>query len=175
MRQHIFFGTILIGILALSGCVQTRAYLEDRERVDQDLPGMRGFAAEEQAPRKKTRKVIVLEVSEKTRAGAGTSLPGRTLVQTVPASDGEEIRTPTGTLPGFSGEALLPPASALPVQYKVEKDDTLQKIAKKFYGSYSRWTVIYDANRDVIKDPNFLKPGTVLTIRPLEVKAPAAE
>ncbi|MBF0595345.1 MAG: LysM peptidoglycan-binding domain-containing protein, partial [Candidatus Omnitrophica bacterium] len=55
-------------------------------------------------------------------------------------------------------------AADKPVEYKVEKDDTLQKISKKVYGSYSKWTKIYDANKDVIKDPNRLKPGITLKI-----------
>ena len=48
--------------------------------------------------------------------------------------------------------------------YTVVKDDTLQKIAKKVYGSYGKWTKIYDANKDKIKNPNFVKPGTVIMI-----------
>ena len=48
------------------------------------------------------------------------------------------------------------------------KDDTLQKISKKVYGSHGKWTKIYDANKDKIKNPNFVKPGTVITIPPLE-------
>ncbi len=50
------------------------------------------------------------------------------------------------------------------VNYKVEKDDTLQKISKKFYGCYSKWPRIYKANKSQIKDPNFLKPGIILKI-----------
>lgn len=49
-------------------------------------------------------------------------------------------------------------------EYIVAKDDTLQKIAKKFYGSYSKWSKIYDANKDVIKNPDILVPGIKLRI-----------
>ncbi len=48
--------------------------------------------------------------------------------------------------------------------YTVQKDDTLQKIAKKVFGSYGKWYKIYEANKEKIKNPNVLKPGTVLTI-----------
>ena len=48
--------------------------------------------------------------------------------------------------------------------YTVLKDDTLQKIAKKYYGSYGAWMKIYKANKEKIKNPNLLKAGTVLTI-----------
>lgn len=49
-------------------------------------------------------------------------------------------------------------------EYKVKKGDTLSHIAKNFYGKASRWTVIYEANSNKIKDPSRLKPGTVLII-----------
>ncbi len=48
--------------------------------------------------------------------------------------------------------------------YTVQKDDTLQKISKKLFGTYAKWYKIYKANKDKIENPNILKPGTVLTI-----------
>jgi len=48
--------------------------------------------------------------------------------------------------------------------YTVQKDDTLQKISKKVFGSYGKWYKIYEANKDKIKNPNVLQPGTVLNI-----------
>ena len=48
--------------------------------------------------------------------------------------------------------------------YTVQKDDTLQKISKKLFGSYGKWYKIYEANKNKIKNPNLLKPGMVLTI-----------
>lgn len=48
--------------------------------------------------------------------------------------------------------------------YTVVKGDCLWNIAKKFYGSGSKYTVIYNANRDKISNPNLIYPGQVLTI-----------
>ena len=49
--------------------------------------------------------------------------------------------------------------------YTVVKGDCLWNIAKKFYGSGSKYTVIYNANRDIIGgNPNLIYPGQVLTI-----------
>lgn len=48
--------------------------------------------------------------------------------------------------------------------YTVVKGDCLWNIAKKYYGDGSKYTVIYDANRDKIKNPNLIYPGQVLTI-----------
>ena len=48
--------------------------------------------------------------------------------------------------------------------YTVVKGDCLWNIAKKFYGNGSKYTVIYNANTDKIKNPNLIYPGQVLTI-----------
>ena len=48
--------------------------------------------------------------------------------------------------------------------YTVVKGDCLWNIAKKYYGNGSKYTVIYNANRDKIKNPNLIYPGQVLTI-----------
>lgn len=48
--------------------------------------------------------------------------------------------------------------------YKVVKGDCLWNIAKKFYGDGSEYIVIYNANKDKIKNPNLIYPGQVLTI-----------
>jgi nucleoid-associated protein YgaU len=46
----------------------------------------------------------------------------------------------------------------------VQRGDSLSKIAKQFYGDASEWRRIYEANRDLIKDPNLIQPGWKLTI-----------
>ena len=57
------------------------------------------------------------------------------------------------------------PAPAASQTYTVEKGDCLWNIARRFYGNGSKYTVIYDANRDVIGgNPNLIYPGQVLTI-----------
>jgi nucleoid-associated protein YgaU len=53
---------------------------------------------------------------------------------------------------------------AAPRTYVVQKGDTLSKIAKKFYGATTEWRLIYEANRDQIKDPDLIQPGWSLTI-----------
>jgi nucleoid-associated protein YgaU len=46
----------------------------------------------------------------------------------------------------------------------VVEGDTLTKIARKFYGSSSRWEDILNANRDVMKDEKSLVVGSTLKI-----------
>lgn len=48
--------------------------------------------------------------------------------------------------------------------YVVKKGDHLSKIAKKYYGDSTKWTKIYEANKDSIKDPNQLQIGQKLVI-----------
>ena len=48
--------------------------------------------------------------------------------------------------------------------YTVEAADCLWNIAYEVYGTGTRWTVIYEANRDTIRDPGMIHIGQVLTI-----------
>lgn len=41
----------------------------------------------------------------------------------------------------------------------VKKGDCLWNIAKKYYGSGSKYTKIYEANKSIIKNPNLIYPG----------------
>jgi NitT/TauT family transport system substrate-binding protein len=59
-----------------------------------------------------------------------------------------------------------PTATATQV-YIVKSGDTLSKLAERFYNSVSKWEKIYEANRDTLKNPNYIFIGMKLTI-PLE-------
>ena len=48
--------------------------------------------------------------------------------------------------------------------YTVKKGDCLWSIAKKFYGDGSKYTLIYNANKTKIKNPNLIQTGQVLII-----------
>jgi LysM repeat protein len=57
------------------------------------------------------------------------------------------------------------PAPTSAQSYTVKKGDCLWNIAKKYYGSGSKYSVIYNANRSIIGgNPNLIYPGQVLTI-----------
>lgn len=60
-----------------------------------------------------------------------------------------------------------PPQTATVDYYEIVSGDTLSAIAKKFYGNGSLYGKIFDANREVIKDPNKIYPGQKIRI-PLE-------
>jgi nucleoid-associated protein YgaU len=48
--------------------------------------------------------------------------------------------------------------------YVVVKGDSLSKIAKREYGDAKKWRTIYEANKDLIKDPDLIYPGQTLKI-----------
>ncbi len=60
------------------------------------------------------------------------------------------------------------PASEIPAPeaqyYVIESGDTLGGIAKEFLGSASRYPEIFEANREVIQDPNKIFPGQKIRI-----------
>jgi hypothetical protein len=56
------------------------------------------------------------------------------------------------------------PAPTTNKTYTVQQGDCLWNIAKKFYGNGSKYTVIYNANKDKIKNPNLIYKGQVLVI-----------
>ena len=71
---------------------------------------------------------------------------------------------------GSSSTAPSPPAapggSNAPTarMYIVQSGDSLSKIAKKFYGDANSWRRIYEANKDVVKNPDLIQPGWKLQI-----------
>lgn len=163
------------------GAVTTRTYVEDKERVDQQMEGgnfgylMGTPVPEDRSNFRKTRRVYVVEVTKNPEVEAEdieVPAPARQPEPSVdiPAQEttqepewGRPIAIPPIEDVEFEEE---PQAQGEPsyVDYTVEKNDTLQKISKKFYDSYSKWPKIQEANKDVIKNPNQIKPGMTLRI-----------
>ena len=87
-----------------------------------------------------------------------------------------QISIPKGAAAGASTPAFTGPAIAAaskaaggtaaggPRVHKVEKGDTLSAISKKYYGNANKYMKIFEANRDVLTDPDKIKPGQQLTI-----------
>ena len=48
--------------------------------------------------------------------------------------------------------------------YEIVSGDTLGAIAKRYYGKASMYTKIFEANRDIIEDPNKIYPGQKIRI-----------
>jgi nucleoid-associated protein YgaU len=164
-----FLTLILATIFLFSGCV-VRTYSVQKERADLDLnAGNRGFlAGKSDGPAtvaKTTRETKVVEVEVFPLI--------RSLKREKPVSGGKQLQ-PIEPVAGEINESkpVLAQAGA-EQEYKVQENDTLQKIAQKFYGTMHKWTRIYEANKDQLKGPDKIKPGQVLKI-PADSKTPAA-
>jgi nucleoid-associated protein YgaU len=48
--------------------------------------------------------------------------------------------------------------------HEVKSGETLSKIAKQYYGDASLYMTIFEANKDILKDPNLIKVGQKLRI-----------
>jgi nucleoid-associated protein YgaU len=48
----------------------------------------------------------------------------------------------------------------------VQKGDSLSKIAKQELGDANAWKKIFEANRDVLEDPDKIFPGQTLKLPP---------
>jgi nucleoid-associated protein YgaU len=164
-----------VGFLLVSGygCgIKARTYVAERERVDQANTGNAGYVKGQGGSMagRPTRKIYVVEFEREKKA---PKKPASKPVAAAPASQPamETTGAAVTETPEAAGAAVASAETAVVTasdgkitQYTVQKDDTLQKISKKVYNSYGQWTKIYEANKDKIKNPNFVKPGTVLTI-----------
>lgn len=64
-------------------------------------------------------------------------------------------------------KAPPPPPEEEPAKdefYEIVSGDTLGGVAKKFYGKASAYMKIFEANRDIISDPNKIYPGQKIRI-----------
>ncbi len=183
MLQRIFLGII---VLALAGCgVSAKSYVQVKERLDQEPAGNAGYfmggpkEGTAQTERRKTRRVYVMEFSKENAIQDEDTTTASTTTRTVetytpPPPEPEPAPRRRIELPSFddadsrASEPSKPSGPTSAVEYTIEKNDTMQKIAKKFYDSYSKWPKIYEANKDRIPDPNNIKPGITITIPPLE-------
>jgi len=153
---------VLTSSLALSGCV-ARTYNLTRDRVDQELTstsGNRGYImgnAPEPKERKTTRTTRVFEVelgpSDKTKVPCPATTPLASGRYDEPSMIQESQSDAQNQDENLGSE-----------KYTVAKNDTLQKISKKFYGTTKRWMKIYEANKDVLSGPDKLYAGQVLNI-----------
>ena len=80
----------------------------------------------------------------------------------------DKKRDDADDMPDFSdvqsGASSTAPAAEVHETYEVKSGDSLSKIAKRVYGDAKAWQAIFDANKDILKDPNKIYPGQKLKI-----------
>jgi len=157
-------------VFILSGCV-VRSYQVTKDRVDQNISeGNRGYMkgqppAGSEKERKMTRTTEVVEIELRSPIKFEQKAKVKT---TAPEKQITEV---------FGNQGYITQSDALAVQeaepvsseenfekYTVEKNDTLQKISQKFYGTTKKWAKIYEANKDILSSPNRVYPGQVINI-----------
>ncbi len=168
MKRVFVFLAVAILIVSLAGCsVNTK--LIERERVDQQISGNRGYFMGTPPPegeRKATKKYYEVQVE----------FPSVTEESRVPKKAAQEE---PATAPAVNYDASAPQGETIITDieieekeeltdYTVQKGDTLQKISMKFFGTTKNWKKIFDANRDILKSPDRVRPGMVLKIPRLE-------
>lgn len=72
----------------------------------------------------------------------------------------------------FQRESLPAAPPGAPPQVVVQPGNNLWRIARQVYGRGTRFTVIYAANREQIRDPRLIYPGQVFALP--GASAPAA-
>jgi len=61
-------------------------------------------------------------------------------------------------------DVVAPPQTVEVEYYEIQKGDSLWKIAKTFYGDGNKYNLIFEANKEVIKDPDLIYPGQMIRI-----------
>ena len=113
-------------------------------------------------------------IYEKVRSGEiaiPVSEDGRT--PNVASLNGPALRA-SGVLPALAaGETETPATPSEPTEssepqtgstHTVQPGDCLWSISQRFYGTGTRWNVIYEANKSIIQKPGFIQIGQILEI-----------
>jgi nucleoid-associated protein YgaU len=114
--------------------------------------------------------VIVFAVAYSRRDVTYPTSQGPRTVQTVSreANDREQGRRGVkgmpvpGPLIGVNG--MLAPRNSRNKSHTVQDGETLFSLARQYYGAGEKSTALYRANRDRVRGPDRIPPGTVLVI-----------
>ena len=166
------FVALLVCIMFLSGCMTVKTYTVEKPRTDTDVYGNRGFLTgsyqdsdkEKKSRLGPTRKISVFEVEYGPRSLEDDGQVQKTPVKEVPFDD--EYQDSSSEDVDYDDDVLM--MGEMEEEefqyYTVGKNDTLQKISHKFYGTTRKWNKLFEANRDVLKNPDRVYPGTKLKI-----------
>ena len=185
MNQALFvFFSVLVS-LGVLGCARITAQVVEKPRVDQELSGNRGYlagSAPAPASRKTTRQMIQTDIElptteelnpwkiQKKSPHAAPPAPPAARAPIYPMESPQPAQWQEREVPPEHPRAPKP-ATVEPIPqpaqtYVVQKGDTLEKIASKFYGDSNQWRRIYKANREKLSSPNRIYAGQKLSIPP---------
>jgi len=151
----------IAGVLVASGC-RTATRVVQEPRIDLEFSGgNRGYLLGTPPPvsedRKTTRQIVETEIEFPSFSRAAKGQP-----RTVGLG---EVAPPEIDL----GEEAPMPEEGFPQTYDtyvVKKGETLWSIAAdpQVFGDATKWRRLYEANRDVLKSPDRIRPGMALRI-----------
>ncbi|MGH7855596.1 MAG: ABC transporter substrate-binding protein [Candidatus Binatia bacterium] len=87
--------------------------------------------------------------------------------KTKPLASEGKVQTVAKQVPVVTAKATMPvPAAkkAAGQEYTVKAGDTLARLAQQFYDSANKWGKIYEANKDQVKNPDYIFVGMKLII-----------
>ena len=117
-----------------------------KEAPKADVAPVADVKKTEAAPKAETPKAPAADVKDAPKAD---------VAPVADVKDAPKAETP---------KLAAPPAVELPAKYVVKTNDSLWRLSVDYYGKGAKWTVIYEANKDKIKNPDHLEPGIELTI-----------
>lgn len=126
-------------------------------QVQQQTPGVSSLAAQ-------------IDGKTVTLTGTAASIEAKTaamqafnaLVQTDNTINMIRVAAPAPAAP--RAVEAPPPPPAEEVIHEVQRGETLSGIARQHYGKASLYMKIFEANRDVLANPDLIKPGQKLRI-----------
>ena len=120
-----------------------------KEHIEEDNPGVEGLEVSLEDG------VATLKGSAKDQAAAEKAILMAGNVFGVQEVKADELEAPPAT-----------EAEQNVTFYEIQKGDTLWVIAKEHYGDGNKYNQIFDANREVIKNPDLIFPGQKIRIPP---------
>lgn len=183
MKRSIALAVFVFTAILLIGCI-VRTYPVVRDRVDQNISGNQGYMAgttpqasqTENRPAQRTTYTTEIELKNpfKSQKSTNASAPIEEKTKNTSTEETTENQKPAKTT---QETTALPLETKTPTKepqsqvqkvdiYIVKPGDTLQKIASKgeVYADGKKWTKIYNANKDALKNPNKIYAGQKLKI-----------
>ena len=118
-----------------------------KQHIEDDNPGVEGLEVDLQDG------VATLKGSAKDQAAAEKAILMAGNVRGVQQVNADQLKVPPA-----------PEAEQQVTFYEIQKGDTLWAIAKHHYGDGNKYHQIFEANREVIKNPDLIFPGQKIRI-----------
>ncbi|MCK4916918.1 MAG: LysM peptidoglycan-binding domain-containing protein [Candidatus Omnitrophica bacterium] len=176
---------ILFCIVLLSGCMRVRTYTIEKPRTDMEVQGNQGYlSGSSKGVTKKnrfgnSRKISVVEFEFKSKEQEtkrynkkGALKQELFLEEKTLKNEKDEYTLAQDTEYDFLEEVEplvteKKEKTKIEKEYKyytIQKNETLQKVSRKFYNTTTKWKLIFDYNKDILKSPDKIYPGLRIKI-----------